>query len=62
MSCRLLLIVASFSLIAPATVNATGTNLSREEIRAMPLESRPNRPGHVYGNNVRRIKHFRHGR
>jgi hypothetical protein len=30
------------------------TNLSRTEIRAMPIHERPNRTGHFYGNTVRR--------
>ena len=28
--------------------------LSRQEIRSMPILERPNRPGHFYGNTVRR--------
>lgn len=27
---------------------------SREKIKAMPIEKRPNRPLHVYGNSIRR--------
>jgi len=27
----------------------------REAIEQMPLAERPNRPGHFYGNNVRRV-------
>jgi len=37
-------------------------NVSVEEIRAMPIVERPNRPGHFYGNTVRRVHHIRHGR
>lgn len=37
-------------------------NVSVEQIRAMPIVERPNRPGHFYGNTVRRLHHFRHGR
>lgn len=29
-------------------------NLSRNEIRSMPIMERPDRPGHFYGNAVRR--------
>lgn len=29
----------------------------REQIRATPIEHRPNRPLHFYGNTVRRIHH-----
>lgn len=34
----------------------------RAHVRAMPLLERPNRPGHFYGNTVRRMHHWRHGR
>jgi hypothetical protein len=37
-------------------------SMTREEIRSMPIVERPNRPGHFYGNTVRRVHHFRHGR
>ena len=30
---------------------------SREKIKATPIEKRPNRPLHVYGNTVRRRAH-----
>jgi hypothetical protein len=43
---------------APAT-NATTT---RQAIRDMPLLERPNRPGHFYGNTVRRIHDRREAR
>ena len=37
------------------TTEATAaTNLSRTEIRALPIHERPNRTGHFYGNTVRR--------
>lgn len=32
-------------------------NLSRTQIRSMPIEARPNRPIHIYGNAVRRRYH-----
>jgi hypothetical protein len=32
-------------------------NLSRTQIRSMPIEARPNRPIHFYGNAVRRRHH-----
>ena len=31
------------------------TAAEREAIRQMPIENRPNRVGHVYGNTVRRM-------
>lgn len=34
----------------------------RAEIQSMPLLERPNRVGHFYGNNVRRIHSRRYGR
>jgi hypothetical protein len=40
---------------ASRTVRITG--YTREELRAMPLHTRPDRPGHVYGNSVRRQLH-----
>lgn len=36
-------------------------SLSREAIRQMPLLERPDRPGHVYGNTVRRMHRWRTG-
>jgi len=46
------------------TVYQTASNayLTREQIRQMPLLERPNRPGHFYGNTVRRIHGRRVGR
>lgn len=47
-------IVAS-QLAVPTMGWARNTmNLSRKEIRAMPILERPSRPGHFYGNAVRR--------
>jgi hypothetical protein len=37
------------------TIIATGEE--REQIRATPIEQRPYRPLHFYGNTVRRIHH-----
>ena len=54
----LLLIAAGLSLFALPTNEmqqaAAATNLTRAEIRAMPIQERPSRPGHFYGNTVRR--------
>ncbi|MBE6427240.1 MAG: hypothetical protein E7028_01420 [Planctomycetaceae bacterium] len=36
---------------------SSARNLTRQEIRSMPILERPNRFGHIYGNTVRR----RHG-
>ncbi|HEY5314872.1 MAG TPA: hypothetical protein VIK18_20225 [Pirellulales bacterium] len=37
------------------------TASQREAIRAMPITTRPFRPGHFYGNTVRRLHRFRGG-
>ncbi len=39
---------------AVSTASAANNNLSRREIRQMPITERPSRPGHFYGNAVRR--------
>jgi hypothetical protein len=39
---------------APLTPTPASTTLSRQEIRQMPITQRPSRPGHFYGNTVRR--------
>ncbi len=49
------LVVSSFVPAAPAAT----TNLSRQEIRQMPITQRPSRPGHFYGNTVRRAQQRR---
>jgi hypothetical protein len=51
--CTLLAVVAAAQLLAPSIVSAR-TNLTRREIRQMPIMERPSRPGHFYGNTVRR--------
>jgi hypothetical protein len=56
-------LVISLGLIATlaeATAQAsTRTTLSRADIRSLPITVRPNRPGHFYGNAVRRNSHRR---
>jgi len=45
-------------IAAPATAPVTGLGYSAAEraaIRSMPIEERPYRFGHVYGNTVRRL-------
>lgn len=34
--------------------NVANYGMSRREIKSMPITERPNRPGHFYGNTVRR--------
>jgi len=51
--------------IAAVTIGACGIGslaaaqdyqyLTRQQIRAMPILERPSRPGHFYGNTVRRM-------
>ncbi|MBA2114785.1 hypothetical protein [Bremerella alba] len=62
-------ILCSMALVATiwfgfAASNVQGMNRAeyRSHIRSMEITQRPNRFGHFYGNNVRRIHRFRHGR
>ena len=43
--------------LSAAAVARTATSRSRAEIKSLPIEQRPNRPGHFYGNTVRRRLH-----
>lgn len=49
----LLFVVSAFAVADEA--QAASRALTRAEIRAMPMVSRPNRPGHFIGNTVRRF-------
>lgn len=42
-------------------LNTSGAQY-RESIREMPILERPNRPGHFYGNTVRRLNGVYNGR
>lgn len=44
---------------AGARTPVSNASLTREQIRQMPLLERPNRPGHFYGNTVRRLYYGR---
>ncbi len=62
-------VLCSLALVGAFLFGFQATNLNgmtraeyRSYVRAMPLLQRPNRPGHFYGNNVRRVHHWRHGR
>ena len=44
-------LVVPFVALSNASAAAS---LSRREIRQMPILERPSRPGHFYGNSVRR--------
>ncbi len=48
------LLVVSLLAVGTSALARNNTNLSRREIRSMPIEVRPSRPGHFYGNAVRR--------
>lgn len=50
------------SLLSPAQVDLRTQAARREAIRQMPILMRPNRPGHFYGNAVRRRHAMRTGR
>lgn len=59
---RTTLVLATLGLASPAAAQQATTRLgavrqSEQAVRSMPLESRPNRLGHFYGNNVRRLRH-----
>lgn len=49
------LIVSGVSFVMPENSASAYTSAQRAAIRSMPIEQRPNRPGHVYGNTVRRL-------
>jgi hypothetical protein len=54
------------ALVPGPTADAAGTGFdprpivvgpARQQIKSLPIEDRPNRPLHVYGNSVRRRHH-----
>jgi hypothetical protein len=47
--------------LLPEVGSAMSTNMSRRDIRSMPVVQRPSRPGHFYGNAVRRQHYRRQG-
>ncbi len=61
--------VAVFGLVAAGFASFAGSGVAqaetraevRTQIRQTPLLERPNRVGHFYGNNVRRLHHLRVG-
>jgi len=58
----ILAVLLVFELVSGVSFAANTTsakNVSRAEIRSMPITQRPSRPGHFYGNTVRR-RHTRH--
>ena len=59
-------VVALAALVAtparPQDPRCVAVNMSREQIRSLPIVERPNRPIHFYGNAVRRRHHRATGR
>jgi hypothetical protein len=56
------LFVGSFVSFAAVGVAQAETRAEvRSQIRQTPMLERPNRVGHIYGNNVRRMHHLRTG-
>jgi hypothetical protein len=47
--------------VAPSPADAATSSDSRSTIRSTPIVSRPSRPGHFYGNTVRRVHQRRSG-
>ena len=52
--CTVFAILVAAQFVVPWTVLAKQTTLTRQEIRDKPILERPSRPGHFYGNTVRR--------
>jgi hypothetical protein len=61
-----LLIILGALLVTGPTAGGAGNGFdprpivvgqARQEIKRLPIEQRPNRPLHVYGNSVRRQHH-----
>ncbi len=48
------LVAASLLAVGTIAVARNTANLTRRDIRSMPILERPSRPGHFYGNAVRR--------
>jgi hypothetical protein len=47
--------------VMPSLAEAAQTSDSRSSIKSMPIVNRPSRPGHFYGNTVRRVHQRRSG-
>ncbi len=57
-----ILIVAALATAAfmPSSADAASGE-TRQNIRSVPIVARPSRPGHFYGNTVRRVHQRRTG-
>ena len=61
--CRyVVIIVALLVTFLPDWSLADRTTMTRQEIRTLRITERPSRPGHFYGNTVRRLNERRSGR
>lgn len=49
--------LAAIPTLAAESPVFVAQNLTRSQIRSLPIEARPNRPIHIYGNAVRRRYH-----
>jgi hypothetical protein len=47
--------------LIPSPTQAANTPATKTSIRSMPITERPSRPGHFYGNTVRRVHQRRSG-
>ncbi|HEX4147272.1 MAG TPA: hypothetical protein VHY91_27490 [Pirellulales bacterium] len=47
--------------VMPSPADAASSTDSRTSIKSMPIVARPSRPGHFYGNTVRRVHQRRSG-
>ena len=47
--------------VMPSLADVASAAESRQAIKSMPIVSRPSRPGHFYGNTVRRVHQRRSG-
>ena len=47
--------------VVPAPGDAASASETRQSIKSMPIVARPSRPGHFYGNTVRRVHQRRSG-
>lgn len=56
MNTRLMFVLAMgfVGILGDVSPAPARTEMSRQEIRSLPIETRPNRVGHFYGNTVRR--------
>lgn len=56
MSTRLMIVLALglLGILGDVSPAPARTEMNRQEIRTLPIDARPSRVGHFYGNTVRR--------